>query len=133
MSLFVSGVSNCMNLQPSTSTLFNDRRLLFSQELETGGHGQLYFSSAGTYTVPAGYVFYQVDFFSTTLVTNARFRNVNDTNTQIYSASNANYASVTFPAGYSWSAPLTSFTVGAGASGIAFMYKKFIPESVICM
>jgi hypothetical protein len=122
-----------MNLQPSTSTLFNDRRLLFASELETGGHGQIYFSSAGTYTAPVGYVFYQVDFFSTSLVTNTRFRSVNDTNSLIYSATNASYSSVTFPAGYSWSAPLTSFTVGAGASGIAYMYKKFIPEELFCV
>lgn len=121
-----------MNLQPSTSTMYNERRTLFSTELATGGHGQIYFSTAGTYTAPTGYVFYTIDFLTDTLLSSSNFRSTNDTNTLIYSASNANYANVTFPAGYSWIAPLTSFTVTSGI-GIAFMYKKFIPEELFCV
>ena len=121
-----------MNLQPSTSTLFNDRRALFSWELATGGHGQIYFSTAGTYTAPAGYVFYTIDFLTDSLLTSVGFRNNNDTNTLIYSATNSNFANRAYPAGYSWIAPLTSFVVASGV-GIAFMYKKFIPEELFCV
>lgn len=121
-----------MNLQPSTSTMFNERRTLFSTELATGGHGQIYFSSAGTYTAPAGYVFYTIDFLTDTRLSSSDFRSTNSTNTLIYSASNSNYNNVVFPAGYSWIAPLNSFTVVSGV-GIAFMYKKFVPEELACV
>lgn len=120
-----------MNLQPSTSTMFNERRALFSTELATGGHGQIYFSTAGTYTAPVGYVFYTIDFLTDARLSSTNFRNTNDTSSLIYSASNANYSNVVFPAGYSWIAPLASFTVVSGI-GIAYMYKKFIPEELIC-
>lgn len=120
-----------MNLQPSISTLFNDRRLLFANELTTGGHGQLFFGAAGTFTPPPGYIFYRVDFLASTTLTNAKFRTVNSTNSLVYSALDSNFTSVAFPANYTWYAPLTSFSITTGR-GIAYMYKTFIPEEIIC-
>lgn len=118
-----------MNLQPSTSVSYNDRRELFSRELTFGGHGQIYFSTAGTYTPPQGYVFYTINFLTNTTVTAAVFRSTNSTGSIIYSASNTQFQNVAFPAGYSWVAPLTSVSFGTG-SGIIYMYKKFIPEEL---
>lgn len=121
-----------MNLQPSTSTIFNERRELFSQELNYGGHGQLYFSTAATYTPPTGYVFYKIDFLTATTVNAAVFRSKNSTGTTIYSAGNFQ-SPIVFPALYSWTAPLTSVTIGGtGGTGIMYMYKKFIPEELVC-
>jgi hypothetical protein len=120
-----------MNLQPTTSTIFNDRRLLFAAELDFGGHGQIPITGSGTYIAPSNYVFYKFDFFTATTVSSIVFRNVNTKGETIYNASNAHYTARSFPAGYTWMAPTTSITLGGG-TGIAYMYKKFIPEELLC-
>ena len=120
-----------MNLQPSTSFMYNDRRELFAWELNFGGHGQQYLSGAGTFTPTADSVFYQIDFLTSTAVTSAGFRTVH-TDTRhtgtIYTVSSA-FGGITFPAGFTWHAPLTSITLGSGTA-IAYEYKKFIPEDL---
>ena len=122
-----------MNLQPSTSTLFNERRILFSKELEFGGHGQVFLSGAGTFTpTTPDYVFYQIDFLTSSVVSSAVFRSVNDDNVEIYKVNASQYAGKTFPAGSTWYAPLTSITLGSG-TGVAYQYKKFIPEELFCV
>lgn len=122
-----------MNLQPSTSTRFNDRRELFAYELMFGGHGQVYLSGAGTYTpTSSAYVFYQIDFLTTSVVGSVVFRSVNDSGTNIYQAINSQFTNVTFPSGATWNAPLTSITLSSGRA-IAYQYKKFIPEDLMCV
>lgn len=119
-----------MNLQPSTSTYYNDRRILFSKELEFGGHGQIFLSGAGTFTPPDEYVFYRINFLTTAVVNNIVFRGTNSDGEVIYNATASQFAGKTFPAGTTWNAPLTSITLDSG-TGIAYTYKKFIPEDLI--
>jgi hypothetical protein len=38
---------------------------------------------------------------------------------------------MSFPAGFTWTAPLTSIRLTSG-TGLAYMYKKFIPEEIFC-
>jgi len=120
-----------MNLQPSTSVRYNERRLLFAQELSFGGHGQIPLTGAGTYVAPADHVFYQINFFTASVVQNVVFRNVNTDGTSIYTATNSAFSAMSFPAGFVWSAPLTSIRLTSG-TGLAYMYKKFIPEEIFC-
>ena len=120
-----------MNLQPSLSFNYNDRRALFAWELSFGGHGQIPLTGAGTYIVPNDYVFYAIDFLSSSIVSNVDFRNVNDSGEDIYNATESQYSNFSFPQGYTWMAPITSITLSTG-SGIAYMYKKFIPEEIFC-
>ena len=120
-----------MNLQPSTSVRYNDRRILFAKELEFGGHGQIALTGAGTYVAPADYVFYQIDFFTSSTVQSVVFRNVNADGTSIYYAPNSAFNNTSFPAGYTWMAPATSITLSSG-TGLAYIYKKFIPEEIFC-
>jgi len=117
-----------MNLQPSTSILYNVRRELFADELNSGGHGQIYLSGAGTFTpTTTAYVFYRVDFLSTSVVNSVVFRDVNDAGNELYKVDRPTFAGITFPANATWNAPLTSITLDSG-TGIAYQYKKFIPE-----
>ena len=120
-----------MNLQPSISTLFNDRRELFAWELSFGGHGQIPLTGAGTYIAPNGYVFYAIDFLSDSVISSVVFRNINEENESIYNVTNSSYNNFSFPVGYTWMAPTTSVTLSTG-TGIAYMYKKFIPEDLYC-
>lgn len=119
-----------MNLQPSTSTLYNDRRALFAWELSYGGHGQTYLSGAGTYTPASGYVFYAISFLEDSTISSVGFRSTLDGET-IYQATSANYVGADFPSGYTWMAPLTSITLSSG-SAIAYQYKLFPAESIYC-
>lgn len=120
-----------MNLQPSLSISFNDRRSLFADELEFGGHGQVYLSGAGTFTPTTDkYVFYQIDFLTNSVLNSVVFRNVNLDNTVIYTADNSNYSGVSFLEGTTWYAPLTSITLDSGTA-IAYQYRKFIPEELL--
>lgn len=121
-----------MNLQPSISTLYNERRELFAQELTFGGHGQIYLSGAGTFVPDSGYVFYQIDFLTQSVVGEVVFRDINDAGTSIYSVDDTSFDTVTFPALFSWKAPLTSITLDSGTA-IAYQYKTFIPEDAISL
>lgn len=120
-----------MNLQPSTSIRYNERRLLFAQELSFGGHGQVPLTGAGTYVAPADHVFYAIDFFTPSVVQRVVFRNVNADNVSIYTATNSAFNNTSFPAGYTWMAPITSLQLSTG-TGIAYLYEKFIPEEIFC-
>lgn len=121
-----------MYLQPSTSTLYNDRRELFAYELMTGGHGQVYLSGGGTFTpTTSSYIFYRYDFLSPTLVTNVCYRKTSDDGTTpIYSVA-PTFQSVQFPAGATWFAPSTCVTITSGTA-IAYQYAKFVPEDYTC-
>jgi hypothetical protein len=69
-----------MNLQPSNSIYYNERRELFAWELKTGGHGQVALSGAGTFTPSSSaYAFYQIDFLASTTVSNVTFRTTDST------------------------------------------------------
>jgi len=112
-----------MNLQPSTSTVMNDRRELFAWELTFGGHGQIPLTGAGTFTpTSSAYVFYQITFASATTVTDVGYRLNNECGSSIYQT--PGFTSMTFPANYTWYAPVTSITISSG-SGIAYEYKRF--------
>jgi hypothetical protein len=117
-----------MNLQPSLSIVFNDRRLLFAEELKFGGHGQKYLSGGGTFFPSACCVFYSIQFLTNTTVTSAGFRSTNSDNKSIYKYDNI--SNVAFPQNYTWSAPLTSISLSAGGSAIAYQYSLFIPEDL---
>ena len=117
-----------MNLQPSLSVSFNDRRALFSEELKFGGHGQKYLSGGGTFLPSTSCVFYSINFLSNTIVTNAGFRSTNSTNKVIYTFDPI--SNVAFPQNYTWNAPLTSISLSAGGSAIAYQYRLFIPEDL---
>jgi len=117
-----------MNLQPSNSFIYNDRRALFAWELSLGGHGQIPLTGAGTYTPSPSCVFYSIDFLTNSVVTTVEFKtgevdsrgNLQET----YKATNSSYNNMSFPAGYTWIAPITSITLSSG-TGIAYQYKKF--------
>jgi hypothetical protein len=118
-----------MNLQPSLSVSFNDRRDLFSEELKFGGHGQRYLNGAGTY-LPSTYehIFYEIDFLTDSVVSSAVFRNINDAESNLYDGTiNTN---TTVLKGTTWDAPLASITLVSGTA-IAYQYKKFIPENLM--
>ena len=110
-----------MNLQPSASTSLTDRRELFAWELALGGHGQIPLSGAGTFTpTNSCYVFYAVEFLTDAVVGSAGFRTTVN-GTTIYQVTPSQYNSFSFPAGYTWTAPLTSITLNSG-TGIAYEY-----------
>jgi len=122
-----------MNLQPSTSFMYNDRRELFAWELSFGGHGQMPLTGSGTYTPATDHVFYAIEFLTASVITSAGFRTTHTDSSHtgtIYTVTPSAYNNFSFPAGYTWMAPLTSITVSAG-TGIAFQYKKFLPEDLI--
>lgn len=122
-----------MNLQPSTSFMYNDRRELFAWELSFGGHGQIPLTGAGTFIPSTDYVFYAIDFLTSTVVTTVGMRTHHTDSSHtgvIYSATTSAFNNFTFPAGYTWMAPITSITLSSG-TGIAYQYKKFIPEDLI--
>jgi hypothetical protein len=119
-----------MNLQPSLSISFNDRRALFADELTFGGHGQRYLSGGGTYFPNDSCVFYSIQFLKNTTVTSAGFRNTNSTNQVIYKNDSIN--NVAFPQNYTWNAPLTSISLSAGGYAIAYQYRLFLPEDLDC-
>jgi hypothetical protein len=120
-----------MNLQPSLSISFNDRRALFADELRFGGHGQRYLSGGGTYTPSTSeYVFYKIDFLTDSVVTSAVFRNVAPRGDVTYLVNNSEYVNVPFVKNSMWNAPLTSITLSSGTA-IAYQYKKFIVEDLI--
>jgi hypothetical protein len=112
-----------MNLQPSNSVYFNERRELFAWELMFGGHGQVALTGSGTFTpTNSSFVFYKIDFLTNSTVSNVSFRNKNIKGDTIYTASSASYAGLSFPANYSWDAPITSITLSSGSKGIAYEY-----------
>lgn len=117
-----------MNLQPSNSFIYNDRRALFAWELSLGGHGQKPLSGAGTFTPTSGCVFYSIDFLSDTVVTSVGFKTTeprSDGSLQVtYTASQSDYSNFTFPAGYTWIAPITSITFSSGKA-VAYQYNTF--------
>jgi len=120
-----------MNLQPSLSILFNDRRLLFAEELKFGGHGQKYLSGGGTYTPSTSeYIFYKIDFLTDSVVSSVVFRNKNDAGDIIYLANNSDFVNIPFVKNSSWNASLTSVTLTSGTA-IAYQYKKFIVEDLL--
>lgn len=111
-----------MNLQPSNSIYYNDRRELFGWELETGGHGQVALTGAGTFTpTSSAYAFYQIDFLAATTVTSVSFKTTNSLGQTIYVANSADFAGLAFPALYEWKAPVNSITI-IGGKGIAYQY-----------
>jgi hypothetical protein len=122
-----------MFLQPSTSFQFNDKRLLFAAELATGGHGQVYLSGAGTFTpTNSSFVFYQIQFLTNSVVSNAGFRTVaSDGTTKIYEINGSTYTNVGFSSGDTWFAPITSITLASGR-GIAYQYSLFNPQNQFC-
>lgn len=112
-----------MNLQPSNSVYFNERRELFAWELMFGGHGQVALTGSGTFTpTNSSFVFYKIDFLTNSTVSSVSFRNKNNKGDTIYTASSASYAGLSFPANYSWDAPITSITLSSGGKGIAYEY-----------
>lgn len=112
-----------MQLQPSKATYYNERRQTFGFELQTGGHGQIMLSGAGTFVpTSSAYAFYKVDFIASTTVSTVAFRTTNSEGNPTYVADNASFASTTFPALYTWYAPLTSITIGSGKA-IAYEYE----------
>jgi hypothetical protein len=123
-----------MNLQPSTSFMYNDRRELFAWELSFGGHGQIPLTGAGTFTpTSSDYVFYKIDFFTASVVGSVGMRTQHSDGQHtgtIYSATPSAFNTFSFPAGYTWTAPITSITLNSG-TGIAYQYKKFIPEDLV--
>lgn len=113
-----------MNLQPSTSSLQNERRILFAYELAFGGHGQVPLTGSGTFTpTNSSCVFYTVEFLTSAVMASAGFRNYSLDGTRVYSANSTDFANFNFPAGYTWTAPLTSITLDSG-TGIAYEYKN---------
>jgi len=113
-----------MYLQPSIHLTAPERRMLFAQELQYGGHGQVALSGVGTFTpTNSAYVFYQIDFTQATTITSAAFRTVDYCGNSIYAVNPSTYNGFSFPAGYTWYAPLTSITLSAG-KGIAYEYQK---------
>jgi hypothetical protein len=121
-----------MNLQPSRSVLYNDRRALFSNELDYGGHGQIPLTGAGTY-VPSNsaYVFYKFNFLTSTTVSSVGFRVVTDPEGQVsYAANPASYVNFVFPALSTWTSPVTSLTI-TGGTGIAYEYKLYDPTTIM--
>lgn len=117
-----------MNLQPSLSVNYNDRRELFAWELALGGHGQVPLSGAGTfYPTSSAYVFYAIDFLSDAVVSNAAFRTTDATGTTNYAANSASFVNFSFPARYTWTAPLNSISLSSG-TGIAYEFKLYNPE-----
>ena len=118
-----------MNLQPSQSFQFNDRRELFAWELALGGHGQIPLSGTGTfYPTSSAYVFYAVEFLTDAAMASADFRTHNFNGDIIYSVNGASYDGFNFPAGYTWTVPLNSITLNSG-TGIAYQYLVFPAES----
>lgn len=120
-----------MNLQTSTSLNFNERRILFAHELDNGGHGQVVLKGAGTYVPSPDHLFYQIDFLQNTVVGDVVFRSTNSAGTTIYTLSADTFDGVTFPALYSWSAPVSSITITSGLA-IAYQYKLFSIEDLYC-
>lgn len=117
-----------MNLQPSISTNLNDRRELFAWELTFGGHGQIPLSGAGTYyPTSSSYAFYTIDFLTNTTLVSAEFRSSISNGCTTYAGNLSGFNNFTFPAGYSWSAPLNSLTISSG-TGIAYQYRIYNPE-----
>lgn len=113
-----------MNLQPSNSVYFNDRREIFAWELMFGGHGQVALTGSGTFTpTNSSFVFYKIDFLADSTVSSVSFRNTNTNGDTVYTAASASYAGMSFPALYSWEAPITSITLSAGSKGIAYEYQ----------
>lgn len=117
-----------MNLQPSQSTLYNDRRELFAWELVLGGHGQVPLSGAGTfYPSTTAHVFYKIDFLSSAIVSHASFKTTNAIGDTNYAVNSAQYINFAFPSNYSWAAPLNSITLSSG-TGIGYEYLLYNPE-----
>jgi hypothetical protein len=122
-----------MFLQPSTSNMFNDRREVFAWELATGGHGQVALSGAGTFSpTESDRVFYAIEFLTESVVDTAVFRTAVGGQT-IYNVASATYSGFTFPAGYTWTAPLTQLTLDSG-TGIAYEYKinPYLDGNPVC-
>jgi hypothetical protein len=118
-----------MNLQPSLSVEYNDRRVLFPEELKFGGHGQRYLNGGGTYTPSTSeYVFYKIDFLTDSVVSSVVFRNKNDAGDNLYDGSIVTNTPV--PKGTVWNSPLAAITLASGTA-IAYQYKKFIPEDIL--
>jgi hypothetical protein len=103
-----------MQIRPSIYTDMIDRRMMQSWEMTFGGQGQVYLS-AGCTTAPSGYVFYQINFLATSVLSAAGYYGSYNINT-------GSYTGASFPANYSWSVPLTSICLTSG-SAIGYLYK----------
>jgi len=111
-----------MLLEPSRLITFQDRRQLLYFELETGGHGQIPLTGTGIFTPHAGYTFYRVDFLASSVVGSVTFDDQYQGST-VYRGSTAQYVGLTFPALYSWDAPINAIKLNSG-SAIAYEYQR---------
>ena len=106
-----------MELRPSNSTLFNDRRSLFGWELTFGGSGQKPLTGTAFNVPDTDYTFYAISFTSASVVSAVQFA----TN---YMANSAQYQNITFPAGYVWFAPIKGIQLTSG-DAIAYEFSPF--------
>lgn len=106
-----------MNLQPSNSLYGNERRILFAWELAYGGSGQ-FPMSATSYTADPSSVIYTIDFLTESTISSVGFRDTEGT----YSIDSSLYEGWVFPAGTTWTAPITSIELSNGTA-IAYTYE----------
>jgi len=79
-----------------------------------GGQGQTYLTG-GNVNAPPGYVFYAIAFLSNTTLSGIGYYGA-------YNIDTTQFTSVSFPSGFTWTAPLTSININSG-SAIGYMYK----------
>ncbi len=104
-----------MLLQPSLARNSLEQRQLFAWELTWGGHGQIPLTGAGCYTpTSTAYSFYAIEFLTESIIESVAFR-------AYYQADNGAYVGQVFPAGYTWTAPISSICL-SGGSAIAYQY-----------
>ena len=84
---------------------------------------------AGTYVPAPDHLFYKIDFLQTTVVDEVVFRDTNADGNSIYTVTASAFDSTTFPAGYSWNAPISSIDIGSGLA-VAYQYKLFTIEDL---
>ncbi len=109
-----------MNIQPSVAPNFLEHRQLFGWELAYGGTGQLPMSAA-TYTTTNREVIYSFDFLEDTTITSVGFRSHDSAGNQIYNINSSAFVNWEFPAGSTWTAPVTSITFSTGKA-IGYKY-----------
>jgi hypothetical protein len=119
-----------MNLQPSNSTLYNERRILFAWELTYGGTGQFPIS-ASAYELVAPNIIYAIDFLEDGVVSDVGFRTHDSAGNELYNIDPASFIGWTFPAGTTWTAPITSITLSEGR-GLAYTYEYNTAASLGC-
>jgi hypothetical protein len=106
-----------MEIRPSNSTMWNDRRSLFGWELTFGGSGQKPLSGTAFNVPDTNYTIYAISFTTASIVSAVQF----DTN---YAANSAQYRQISFPAGYVWFAPIKGVQLTSGAA-IAYQFSPF--------